>query len=185
MTKPELNTRPPVASGESSKKGAGRRGAQSDGGQGLPQVEVVGRRVACPELQWRYVDAVAAAHELRHLPHGLHRRTRLDEALMVAFELGAAARRSNCLVSVLSLCDLLSEELAKVTADSGDTWRDRDIFEDMQARGVTPAFLERFFGFPGDQTASCSRRRHDIALPDAEVGSEALSETSPPESIRP
>jgi len=119
--------------------------------QNFPLVEVSARRLTCPALQWRWYDAIASAYEQRHLGSSLLVPTRFDEALRSAAAISREAVARGCLVKITRDCAEDRAEEQGAVADSGDSWRERDVPEELQARGVSPDFIERefpYFGHP-------------------------------------
>lgn len=111
-------------------------------GQAFPVVEVTGRRAACPALQWDWYDALAVAYEQRIYGSGVVIPTRFYEAMRKAGAISREALALGCLVPITADC---AEDTAggdRVRADSGDSWRERDVPEELLARGIDFAFLQ-------------------------------------------
>jgi len=115
---------------------------KSSAEQPMPKVEVIARHVACPELQWRWYDAIAAAYEQRHYGSSFAIPTKFDEAMRNARSIARAAFDHRCLIRVSSDCADDTADSDHVAADSGDTWQERDTVEELQARGVDSTFVE-------------------------------------------
>jgi hypothetical protein len=119
--------------------------------QRFPSIEVSARRFTCPALQWRWYDAIASAFEQRHLGSNLFVPTRFDEALHSAAAISREAISQGCLVRITADCAEDRAEEQRAVADSGDSWQERDVPEELQARGVTADFVARqfpYFGHP-------------------------------------
>jgi len=146
------------ATAASAQSGASTK-ARAD--QPMPKVEVIARAVACPELQWRWYDAIATAYEQRHYGRAFAIPTSFDEAMRNARTIARTAFDHRCLVRVSSDCADDTEESDHVTADSGDTWQERDTVEELQARGVDSSFIEQhlpYFARPERCRAPSSSR---------------------------
>lgn len=131
---------PSRGSSSAGTSGSARTG-KAAAGQAFPVVEVTGRRAACPALQWSWYDALAFAYEQRSVGSGVVIPTKFDEAMRKAGAISREALALGCLVPITADCAEDTVGGDRIRADSGDSWRERDVPEELLARGVGLAFL--------------------------------------------